>query len=104
MTGQGADAGPGGAELTVGQSIAEVATFESACDASLTFPEPTEVVFTTATFTAKKGNRMLVKSGEGFDCAAWTTTDGPGMLVSGVVAFDSRAGGDSANATRLADR
>ena len=51
-----------------------------------------------------KGTKTLVKSGENFDCANWTTTDGAGMLVAGIVAFDSRAGGDSASATRLADK
>ncbi|MFN8644982.1 MAG: hypothetical protein U0802_26165 [Candidatus Binatia bacterium] len=100
----GTDAGPGAAELTVMQSIGEVAKFTDACDATVTFPEPNAVVYTTAKVTATKGARSLVKSGESFKCATWTTTDGDGMLVSGVAAFDGRAGGDSASATRLADK
>lgn len=104
ITGQGTDSGPGAAELTVMQSIAELTSFDAACDATVTYPTPSQYVYTTATYTATKGTRTLVKSGESFDCANWTMTDGPGMLVAGIVAYDTRAGGDSASATRLADK
>lgn len=103
-TGQGGDSGAGAAEITVMQSIAELTMFTAACDATVTFPEPTTSIYTTATYTATKGTKTLAKTGENFDCASWTTTDGPGMLVNGVVAYEQRAGGDSASATRLADR
>ncbi|HSP97082.1 MAG TPA: hypothetical protein VL049_07535 [Candidatus Dormibacteraeota bacterium] len=104
ITGQGTDSGPGSAELRVGQSIAELTAFTDTCDASVTFPAATQTIYTTATFTATKGTKVLAKTGEPFDCAHWTMTDGPGMLVTGVVATDSRAGGDAANITRLADK
>jgi hypothetical protein len=104
QTGQGSDSGPGAAELSVMQSIAELTAFSAACDATVTFPEPSTSIYTTGTFTATKGARTLAKHGENFDCATWTMTDGPGMLVNGVVAYEQRAGGDSASATRLADR
>ena len=104
ITGQGADSGPGAAELRVMESIAELTSFDAACDATVTYPAPTQYIYTTATYTAMKGTKTLVKSGENFDCANWTMTDGVGMLVAGIVAYDSRAGGDSASATRLADK
>ncbi|MBX3025292.1 hypothetical protein KF840_10310 [bacterium] len=104
QTGQGADSGPGAGEFRVMQSIAELNNFNAACDATVTFPTPSTSVYTTATFTVMKGTRTLAKTGESFDCATWTMTDGPGMWVNGVAAYETRAGGDSASATRLADR
>ncbi len=102
-TGRGTDSGPGAAEPTVQQAIAEIASFSATCDASVTFPADAAAVYTTASFSAKKGAAMIVKPGENFDCSAWSQTDGVGMLVTGVVAFDSRAGGNVANVTRIAD-
>jgi hypothetical protein len=46
---------------------------------------------------------MLDITGENFDCDAFTTTDGAGMLVNPSVAFNATAGGDVANHLRLAD-
>ena len=75
------------------------------CDATTVFPDPSfDVVFTTANFTAMKGSARLSKDGENFSCTTWTMTDDVGMLVTGLVSTDPRAGGNSANGLRLADK
>jgi len=108
LPGQGSDAGPGAAQLNLQQQIAEIADFELTCDASTPgFGDEITTIFTTATYSAEKGTvARLAKTGENFDCANWTMTDGPGMLAAGVVAYDPRipAGGNGAQVTRLADR
>jgi hypothetical protein len=106
MTGKGTDAGPGGAQLRIQQQIAEMASYDLTCDANTPgFGDPVSLVFTTATFKAQKGNAKLERKGENFDCAAFTTTDGVGMLAAGVVAYDPRIpGGNGAQVTRLADK
>ena len=99
----GDDSGPGAAQLNVMQAIAEVgnrATRSPAaapsttntctrdndcvndfntsmpCDATTPFSAPVPVVYTTANFQARKGTKQVSQSGENFDCATWTTTDG----------------------------
>jgi hypothetical protein len=131
VTGRGTDSGAGAAQLTVMQAITEVGNqcndtthkctitntactrasecindFNTTmpCDATTVFTTPVSAVYTTANFLAKKGVAQVSKNGENFDCANWTMTNGAGMLVTGVVAVDERAGGNSANNTRLADR
>jgi hypothetical protein len=130
MTGRGSDSGPGAAQLNVTQSITEVGnqcgdngrctTTDTACtrdadcindfatsmpcNATTVFDGSVSAVYTTANFLARKGTATANKDGENFNCAMWTLTDGPGMLVTGVVAFDERAGGNAANSTRIADR
>jgi hypothetical protein len=106
MTGKGTDAGAGGAQLSIQQQIAEMASFDLTCDANTpAFGDPVNLIFTTGTYKAQKGNAKLEKKGENFDCANWTMTDGVGMLGAGVVAYDPRIpGGNGAQVTRLADK
>lgn len=133
MTGVGTDSGPGAANLFVRQLITEVgnvcpagggtctvtgtpcttstecvpASIEDskACDATTVFENTgLDVVFTTANFRGTKGTRVFNKNGENFSCANWTTTDDVGMLVTGLLAVDERAGGTSANGIRVADK
>ena len=133
MTGVGSDSGSGAANLFVRQVISEIhnqcpagggtctvsgtpCTTNSecvptsiddskACDATTVFDNAgLDVVYTTANFLGTKGTRTFSKNGENFSCSAWTTTDGTGMLVTGLLAVDERAGGTSANGIRVADK
>lgn len=133
MTGVGGDSGPGAANLFVRQVIAEIenrcptgggtctitgsrcttnaecapVTIDDsgACDATTVFDNAgLDVVYTTANFLGTKGTRTFNKNGESFSCEAWTMSDGPGMLVTSLLAVDERAGGSSANGIRVADR
>jgi len=68
-----------------------------------------EVGFTTTTVFGMKGDTPLLNadggegiSGEPFNCADWTTVDGPGQLAQGLVDFDT-AGGNVATALRIDD-
>jgi hypothetical protein len=105
LTGQGSPAGPGNATITVMQQSAQLAAntpLEECLSAE--YDPATETVYTTTMGTATKGTAgPLSLEGEAFNCAAFSTTDGDGMLVSPSVATDSRAGGDVANNLRLAD-
>jgi hypothetical protein len=130
-TGRGADSGAGAAQLNVMQTIAEVGNrcnvgtgrcttsagnctrdsdcvnnFATSlpCDATTAFPSPVSVVYTTADFLARKGAVQVSRAGENFNCAAWTTAEGDGVLVAGVVDFDDRLGGNVANLIRIADK
>jgi hypothetical protein len=98
----GADSGPGAAILKVHASIAEQA-IGTICDATVSFDEGDDVYFTTATAAGLKGTKFLSKPAENFDCATWTTTNGPGMLAVAILGFDARAGGDTVNILRIAD-
>lgn len=131
VTGRGNDSGAGAAQLNVMQAIAEVGNMcnegtgrcttsatsctrddqclnnfatSLPCDATTTFPAPVSVVYTTANFLARKGAVQVSRAGENFNCAAWTTAEGDGVLVSGVVDFDDRLGGNVANLIRIADK
>jgi hypothetical protein len=105
LTGQGSDAGPGGATLMVMLQAAQLMMNEPLENClTATYDEPTFTVFTTGTSSALKGTTgPIVTAGENFDCAAFSTTDGPGMLVSPSAATDARAMGDVANNLRIAD-
>lgn len=68
-----------------------------------------EVAFTTGTAFGMKGTTPLLNSqltpglsGEPFNCSAWETPGGPGMLVQGLVDFDN-IGGNVATALRISD-
>jgi hypothetical protein len=50
-----------------------------------------------------KGVKLRSKEAEHFSCEHWTMTDGSDMLLTGLLAADERAGGNSANGIRLAD-
>lgn len=133
VTSVGSDSGPGAANLFVRQVISEIhnqcptgggtctvsgtpcvdsndciptnINDSKACDATTVFDNTgLDVVYTTANFLGTKGNRTFNKNGESLSCDMWTTTDGPGMLVTGLLAVDERAGGTSANGIRVADR
>jgi hypothetical protein len=132
MTGVGSDSGAGAANLFFRQVISEVGNVcpmgggnctvtgtpcttntecipasiddSKACDATTVFDGTgLDVVYTTANFRGMKGTRTFIKNGENFSCSMWTMTDGPGMLVTGLLAVDERAGGTSANGIRVAD-
>ncbi len=104
-TGLGADAGPGAVQLNVMQAVAEIENIAAPCNAETPgFADAIQAIYTTANYYAEKGIVSAEKDGENFSCDEWTTTDGPGMLVTGVVASDPRVpGGNVANITRLAD-
>ncbi len=68
------------------------------------------VGFTTGTVFGTKGLTPLLNAeggeglaGESFDCASWTTVDGPGQLVEGLADFEPLAGGDFTTAFRIDD-
>jgi hypothetical protein len=105
LTGQGSDAGPGAATLQVMTQSAQLASgSDLALCATATYGEVTATAYTTATATVTKGSvGPLSLEGESFDCAAFTVTDGAGMLVSPSAANDPRAGGDVVNNLRIAD-
>ena len=104
-TGLGADAGPGAATLLVMTQSAQLPAASPFDDcATATYTDPSQAVYTTASATMMKGEvGPLSTSGENFDCDTFTTTDGPGMLVSPSAATDPRAGGDVVNNLRIAD-
>lgn len=105
LTGQGSDGGPGAATLLVMQQSAQLpaGTPLSQCDTA-EYDALGQAAYTTAMTTVTKGAvGPLSLEGENFDCAAFTTTDGPGMIVSPSAANDARAGGDLVNNLRLAD-
>jgi hypothetical protein len=97
--------GPGAAVLEVtkqGASLPAGAPVDDCPTAEL--DTPVQIVLTTATATATKGAKTLSLEGENFSCEEWTTEDGAGMLVLPQPAYDTRAGGDSANILRIADQ
>jgi len=107
LTEQGTAGPAGSAMLWVWRQITDTQPAGTDCT-TVNFDQaagpPVLTVLTTGKAKVTKGSKQLEMSGEPFDCGQWTVSDGLGMLVNTFTGFDSRAGGDVANALRIADR
>ncbi len=109
-TGLGADGGPGAVELRCQQAINQLPPGAGSDCMHASYPPVQEVVYTTGTTTAgftngapKIGTGMMTQQGQNFECAAWTTENGPGKLAGGFLFEEVEQAGDAANANVLDD-
>lgn len=106
------DSGAGAVVLYVRQQQADVVgtTNPAVCATTELFQDPIDTVYGTGSVTGviqnpsqQEEDIMISGSGENFDCASWTTTDGAGGLASVVLGFDDdRCGSCDAAQTLLA--
>ncbi|MBM4268414.1 MAG: CHRD domain-containing protein [Deltaproteobacteria bacterium] len=75
-----------------------------------TYGGPSTRFWTTGTATARvlrpgQGGAVLefARTGQPFDCAAWTTTDGPGAILSADTALNASGSTDAGNIRRIED-
>jgi len=108
--GLGADGGPGAVELRCQQAINQLPPGAGSDCIHASYPPVEEVVYTTGTTTAgftngapKIGTGMMTQQGQNFECAAWTTENGPGKLAGGFLFEDVDQAGDVANVNVLDD-
>src|SRR5262249_37089015 len=108
-TGLGSGGGPGTVILTCDQSTIQVNPPAPDC-ATQTYAADQPSVYTTGAVTGdylngdpRIGNGQITVSGELFDCAHWSTEDGPGVLVSSFLQEADPQAGDTANGLRLDD-
>jgi virginiamycin B lyase len=109
-TGLGADGGPGAVELRCQQAINQLPPGAGSDCIHASYPPVEEVVYTTGTTTAgftngapKIGTGMMTQQGQNFECAAWTTENGPGKLAGGFLFEEVEQAGDVANVNVLDD-
>jgi hypothetical protein len=100
----GEETGAGAAVLELNMASVSILSGATVNDcATQSFGTPVAQALTTATATGTKGEQTLSLTGENFSCEAWTTENGPGMLVMAQVSVDPRAGGDTVAVLRIAD-
>ena len=109
-TGLGADGGPGAVELRCQQAINQLPPGAGSDRIHASYPPVEEVVYTAGTTTAgftngapKIATGMMTQRGENFECAAWTTENGPGRLAGGFLFEEVDQAGDVANVNVLDD-
>jgi hypothetical protein len=103
QTGQDTDAGPGAATLMVMQQTLQSPPGTDCTTQDYSSAPLVTSYFTTANATATKGAATITLPGMNFDCDTWTVSDSDGMLASPATTFNTLAGGDTANITRLDD-
>jgi virginiamycin B lyase len=109
-TGLGGDGGAGAVQLDCQQTFVQLAPGEGSDCRNAPYPPADRIVYTTGSADAsflngnpKIGDGTITAHGEAFDCAAWTATDGPGMLAGTYLVEEDAQAGDVANANVLDD-
>ena len=104
------DAPPGAVELQCQQTFVQLDPGVMTPCENADYPPPALVVYTTGMTEAsfengnpKIGTGMISSSGESFQCSAWTTEDGPGVLAGAYLVEENPQAGDVANVNRLDD-
>jgi cysteine-rich repeat protein len=108
-TGLGASSGPGTVVLACAQSTIQVNPPAPDC-ATQAYPSDQPFVYTTGAVTGeflngdpRIGTGRITIAGERFDCANWSTEDGPGVLAGSFLQEADPQAGDTANGLRLDD-
>ena len=109
-TGRGEDGGPGAVQLDCQQSFVQLPPGGGNDCLAVDYPESQEIVYTTGGVEAfflnantKVGNGSISGHGEAFDCATWTSQDGPGQLIGTYTVEEDPQAGDVANENLLDD-
>jgi cysteine-rich repeat protein len=108
-TGLGSPSGAGSVLLTCQQSYVQTPPARQDCPAE-TYPADAAVAYTTGTTdafflngAASIGTGRITVTGERFDCSAWQSENGPGVLAGAYLQENAPQAGDTANANVIDD-